>query len=135
MDMSRHLPRWINNTELQRLGGRYEGTVARVIEQDVYNRYSPKSGKQPEPVIVFADGYRLVPNITMRRLLVEKFGPDTDAWGGQNLIVVCRTLGGRDTKHLLFPDDGRPAWVTEHEGDDFTDAIGARDADDVEVER
>ncbi len=138
MDMSRHVPCWINNPELQRLGGRYEGTIARVIEQVVHNRFRPKAEKQPEPVIVFADAYRLVPNITMRRLLMERFGPETDAWVGERLVVVCRSAGGRETKHLLFPDNARdideqPAWVTEHE-EDVSDAIGAHDADDIEDE-
>jgi hypothetical protein len=31
-----------------------------------------KGEKQPEPVIVFTDGYRLVPNIAMRRLLMKR---------------------------------------------------------------
>lgn len=153
MDMSKFVPRWINNTELRRLGGRYQGFIERVIVQEVHNRFARKhrslrsetaagddgvTYKQPEPVIVFEDGYRLVPNIGMRRMLMERFGTDSDSWVGQPLIVVCRIDGaGRLTKHVLFPDEREeskePPWTIQHVTD-FSDPIGAHDDDSVDAE-
>ena len=70
----------------------YEGIIADVIEQPVRNRFT--ATRELEPVIVFEDGWRLIPNIGMRQTLVEFFGWETDAWVGRR-IVVYRTKTDR----------------------------------------
>jgi hypothetical protein len=112
MDMKRFVPCWINTDELQRIGGRYEGVIEQVFEQAVRNRFT--GVKKAEPIIEFEDGYRLVPNITMRRSLMERFGTDTDLWSGERIAIELRRTSRTDPfgvitdawrKHLLFPDD------------------------------
>jgi hypothetical protein len=97
--MTRHLRRWLNDAALRKLGGTYEGIVQAVSEETIRNRFTLT--KQIEPVISFDDGWRVVPNITMRRTLIELLGPDTDAWIGERLIVFRQRLEFHD------PDTGR----------------------------
>ncbi len=148
MDMSKHLPHWINNTELRKLGGRYIGVIARVIEQIVHNRYAAQ--KQKQPVIIFVDGYRLIPNIGMRRELIGRFGEETDTWSGQTLVVSCQRAETVDsstgvvrekwTKHLTFAGDRAlevttPDWVNDDVVlSDEVEPIGMRDEDELEHE-
>ena len=65
MDMRRHLKRWLNEGELQEMGGSYEGRISAVVEEELRNRFTVQ--REVQPVIVFADGWRIVPNIGMRR--------------------------------------------------------------------
>jgi hypothetical protein len=89
MDMSRHLRRWLNDAELaRREHGAYEGTIADVVEEVVRNPYTTR--QEEVPVVVFADGWRLVPNFGMRAQLVAMFGAETDAWRGKRIRVFRR---------------------------------------------
>jgi hypothetical protein len=85
MDMGRHLRRWLNDAALARLDGVYEGTIGDVVEEQVRNRFTAQ--REIVPVVVFADGWRLIPNITMRTALVEMFGSETDHWRGARVRV------------------------------------------------
>jgi len=97
MDMRRHLRRSLNVPDLQGLGGCYEGRIADVTEQEVRNRFTTKKEKQP--VIVFEDGYHIIPNFGMRRALVERFGSETELWRGERLRIVLRNLPrGKDSQ-------------------------------------
>ena len=70
-------------------GGRYVGVVAAVVEEVVRNPFT--TVRQPEPVMKFTDGWQIVPNVGMRRTLVEQLGPETDGWIGQQIeIERCR---------------------------------------------
>jgi hypothetical protein len=96
MDMRRHLRRWLNDAELQRLGDRHEGTIASVTEEEIRNRFT--ATRQFEPVITFEDGWRVVPNISMRRALVEALGPETDSWIGRRIVVHRHAVDRTDEK-------------------------------------
>src|SRR5262245_14469278 len=89
--MSKHLPRWLNDSALCGMGGRYEGVVAQVVEERVRNRFKRDVHGKPivasEPVIVFEDGWRLVPNIGMRKVMIDAFGLDSDGWIGRRLVI------------------------------------------------
>jgi hypothetical protein len=86
MDMSRHLPLWINSRLLSSMENRFEGTIIEVVEQTIRNPFTRQ--RQTEPVLKFEGGYRLVPNIGMRVALCEMFGAETDHWIGERVIVV-----------------------------------------------
>ena len=90
MDIRRHLKRWLNDGELQEMGGSYEGTIADVVEEQVRNRFTTR--REVQPVIVFYDGWRLIPNIGMRRALVEMFGPETNDWVDRRIRVFRRRM-------------------------------------------
>lgn len=95
VDMSRHLRRWLNDATLRRdFSGRYEGVIASVHEELIRNRFT--AVKQVEPVITFDDGWRLIPNIGMRRALIEFYGANTDDWIGRRIVVFRSET--RDTK-------------------------------------
>jgi len=83
--MSRHLRRWLNGTALRKMNDRYEGLIGEVLEERLRNRFT--ATKELQPVIVFDDGWRLVPNIGMRRALIEFFGPDSEDWIGNRVVV------------------------------------------------
>jgi hypothetical protein len=85
MDMNRHLRRWLNDKALSELGDSYEGRIAAVTEEQIRNRFTGQN--QLEPVITFEDGWRLIPNISQRRALIEFFGSETNEWLGQRLVV------------------------------------------------
>jgi hypothetical protein len=38
-------------------------------------------------VIIFEDGWRLLPNINQRRALIELLGPETEEWLGHRIVV------------------------------------------------
>ncbi len=95
MDMRRHLKHWLNDSELQEMGGAYEGVIAEVVEEQVRNRFTTQ--REVQPVIVFLDGWRIVPNIGMRRTLVEMFGPETDDWVERRIRIVRRRVARTST--------------------------------------
>ena len=97
VDMRRHLKRWLVNSDLQGMGGSYEGIIVDVIEEKVRNPFKAKH--ELNPVIVFLDGWRIVPNIGMRRDLVAHYGPETDTWTGRCIRIFLRPM----TRHS--PDD------------------------------
>jgi hypothetical protein len=91
MDMTRHLRRWLNDKALsENFGDSYEGRIAEVTEEVIRNRF--KGTKQLEPVVVFEDGWRLLPNINQRRALIEFFGPETEEWRGRRLVVFRHSI-------------------------------------------
>lgn len=85
MDMNRHLRRWLNDRTLRELGDAYDGVIASVSEEMIRNRFTAE--KKLEPVITFEDGWRLLPNISQRRALIQFFGADTGEWVGQRVVV------------------------------------------------
>ena len=64
MDMTRHLQRWLSLKDLEKFGDRYDGVIADVVESTLRNPFTKQ--REVQPVIVFEDGWRLVPNIAMR---------------------------------------------------------------------
>lgn len=88
--MRRHLKVWLNGERLAAMGGVYEGAVVDVVEEEVRNKV--KAVRETVPVILFADGQRLIPNQTMRVALVDALGPDTDAWRGRRLRIEHRRI-------------------------------------------
>ena len=97
MDMQRHLKRWLTISSLQGMGGSYEGIIVDVIEENVRNPFAKETQRQP--VIEFSDGWRIVPNIGMRRDLVAHYGPETGTWAGRCIRIFLRPM----TRHS--PDD------------------------------
>ena len=85
MDMRTTLPRWLKNEVLEELGGTYTGTVESVAVRQIRNPFTTEN--VDEPVVTFADGYKLVPNIGMRRDLMAMFGHETDDWCGREITV------------------------------------------------
>ena len=90
MDMRRHLKRWLTNSDLRGLGGSYEGIIVDVVEEEVRNRFKAKH--ELNPVIVFLDGWRIVPNIGMRRYLDAYYGHETDTWAGRRIRIFLRPM-------------------------------------------
>ncbi len=97
--MRRFLHRQLTNDELKtREGRRYEGTIMRVEEQRVTNKWRytrNEKGKLERlesdvPVIMFDDGWDWIPNLRARDLLTEAWGPNTDAWAGRRLAVYLK---------------------------------------------
>ena len=95
--MRKHLTRWLNHSELQEMAGSYEGAIVEVIEKNVRNRFTRQD--EVQPVIVLTDGWRVVPNVGMRRSLMEAFGSETDDWTGRRIRIFLRPMGGRDAGH------------------------------------
>jgi hypothetical protein len=85
MDMRKHVPRWLNSAALATMDDRFEGEIVDVREQQIRNRFTTE--RQLEPVIYFPDGWRLIPNIGMRKELVQLLGPETNTWKGHRLVV------------------------------------------------
>ncbi len=93
--MSRHLKNWINDAELQRRDGRYTGIIANVVEEEVRNRYTAR--REVQPVVEFDDGWRIIPNLSMRRALIEIFGtPETTRWIGRRIVIFRRRVERTD---------------------------------------
>jgi hypothetical protein len=113
--MTKFLKQLLNDRELLRLGGRYEGVIAAVHVEPMRNRFKGTTGD--EPVIVFHDGWRLVPNYGMRLLLIEHFGAESNDWIGRTVVVVRhlvdttdrRTgeIAGRWVRRIVLPESGR----------------------------
>jgi hypothetical protein len=112
VDMRKHLRRWLNNTALEQMGGCYEGVIATVLEEQVRNRYTAQ--REQQPVVAFDDGWRLIPNLSIRTAMIEAFGPETEDWPGRRMKVFLRrdrhtnkTTGemrDRLVKAVMFPD-------------------------------
>ena len=100
VDMTRHLRRWLNDKALiEHFDDSYEGRIADVTEEVIRNKWTGQ--KQLEPVLVFEDGWRLLPNINQRRALIEFFGPETDDWVGRRLGVYRHQVQRIDQKSGL----------------------------------
>jgi hypothetical protein len=97
MDMTRHLRRWLNDKVLREMGDTYQGRIVSVTEEQIKNRFK-KYEIQLEPVITFEDGWRLIPNITQRKGLIEMFGSETDDWIGCEVIVFRHRGQKTDSK-------------------------------------
>ncbi len=90
MDMRTTIPAWLNNAVIEERGGSYFGTVESVTMRQVRNPYTTEV--VDEPVITFTDGYRLIPNIGMRRDLMAMFGHETDDWCGREITVMLQEV-------------------------------------------
>ena len=90
MDMRRHLKPWLNDAELVRLGGEFEGRIASVVEETIRNRFT--ANRELQPVIEFDGGWRLIPNLTMRAALIERLGSETDNWIGRRVTIFRRRI-------------------------------------------
>jgi hypothetical protein len=88
--MRRHLKRRMNNSDLEQMGGQYEGVVVNVVLEEMRNRYTVK--REEHPVIVFEDGWRIVPNLGMRRALINSVGPESDDWIGGRVRIFLRPM-------------------------------------------
>jgi hypothetical protein len=128
MDMNKHLPRWLNDAALAGLGGRYEGTIAAVVEERVRNSFKRDGKGKPlvvlEPVIQFEDRWRLVPNIGMRKVLIETFGAETDLWVGRRVVVERHQTGtGKWEKKIQVGAGSMMPADIQHDDDDERDII------------
>ena len=100
MDMRTTLPRWLKNDDVKECGGTYTGTVDSVVVRQVRNKFTTET--VDEPVITFADGYKLVPNVGMRRDLMDLFGHETDDWCGREITVKLREQVSRRTGEVRW---------------------------------
>jgi len=91
MDMTEFLQRHLTNEVLlTREDARYEGRIARVERDRVFNKF--KFTKEPAPVIHFEDGWCWIPNIGARRTLTAAWGSETDDWIGRRMAVYLRVV-------------------------------------------
>ena len=95
MDMRRHLKHCLTNGDLEQMGGKYEGVIAEVIEEVMRNAYTTE--RRTQPVILFPDGQRIVPNIGMRQALINGFGSETDHWVGRRIRIFLRPMVRKTT--------------------------------------
>ena len=137
MDMRRHLKHCLTNGDLEQMGGEYEGVISEVIEEVMRNPYTTE--RQPQPVILFPDGQRIVPtralrrvgsawralcqNIGMRQALIDGFGSETDHWVGRRVRIFLRPMVRKNTNgnggqrfekavECLDRPDGQPGTTT-----------------------
>jgi hypothetical protein len=96
MDMRRRTGPWLSGAAVHALGGRYDGTIRDVVEQDVRNKWTGATTR--EVVIVFEDLKQLVLNQSTQFELMERFGPESDEWIGQTIAFVSRAVSSVDTK-------------------------------------
>src|SRR5207249_1196577 len=76
MNISKYTVKWLTGSALATMDGeRYEGIIADVREQILRNKYT--LAKESQPVVCFADGWQIVPNMQMRHALREKWGDET----------------------------------------------------------
>ena len=86
MDMSQFIPNPLTNEVLLRRPNlRYEGVIAAIGVEDVFNKW--KKTRTTVPVLKFADGAQWIPNLSARRTLMEARGPESDAWVGRRVAV------------------------------------------------
>jgi hypothetical protein len=85
---------WLNNGELARRGGAYVGTIVDVTEMMVRNPYTCQ--KVLKPVVAFADGQKLLPNIGMLRTLQNVFGDESELWIGKSVRVFQKRVERTD---------------------------------------
>jgi hypothetical protein len=120
------------------MGDVYEGVIASVAEQVVRNPFSAQRERQP--VIAFADGWRLIPNLGMRAALIEMLGPETDAWVGRRIqvfrrrveridrttgevrVVFVKSVSCRDRHARAVVSAAQPEVVVEREYADYDDS-------------
>lgn len=95
MDMRTTLPRWLKNEVLEELGRSYTGTVENVAMRRIRNPFTTEV--VDEPVITFVDGYKLVPNVGIRRDLKDMFGHETDDWYGREITVLLQEVVSKRT--------------------------------------
>jgi hypothetical protein len=91
MDMTKFLRLMLTNENLRdEFAGHYEGIVADVTEESVFNRWKLR----PEfvPRIQFEDGWAWIPNIGARRVLSKAWGNDSDLWIGRRLAITLTTV-------------------------------------------
>ena len=145
--MRRKLGPWLTGAVVHAMGDRYEGEIACVVEQEVFNRW--KSKTTLEDVIVFTDGMQLPVGRAMNFKLMDRFGYESTDWVGKRIVIVSRPIERTDAKtgeisvsweRVLLPPESpshsdalAPARVAEHEPD-LSDPIGAHDEDDIEAE-
>lgn len=143
MDMREKLGIWLTGSVVHALGGRYTGTIAKVIEQTVHNKW--KGATTLEAVIVFEDGKQLVLNRGSQFELMERFGYETDRWVGARISVGSRSVERSDKKtgevittwqKFLLPVHVAPASVADDEMDADDEIIAPADdeCDDLGVE-
>ena len=94
------LPQWLKNEVLEALGGTYVGVVESVAMRQMQNPYTTET--VDEPVVTFTDGYKLVPNIGMRRDLMAKFGHETDDWCGREITVRLQEVVSKRTGEVRW---------------------------------
>jgi hypothetical protein len=86
---------WLNRETLSAMPHeRFEDEIVDVVEEVINNRFAGK--KQPEPVIPFNDGWRLIPNLAMRQQLVTLFGHETNMWRGRHVVVYLHKVSRTD---------------------------------------
>ena len=90
MDMRRHLKRRMNNHDLEQMGGTYHGVIADVVVEEMRNPFTAK--REELPVIVFEDGWQLVPNLGIRRDLTDWLGSESDNWIGASIRIFLRPM-------------------------------------------
>lgn len=90
----------MTNEVLKALGGTYSGTVANIVMRQVRNKFTTED--IDEPVITFTDGYKLIPNIGIRRDLMAAFGHETDDWCGREITVRLREVVSRRTGEVRW---------------------------------
>lgn len=94
-DMTRHLKRWLTDTALVEMGGKFDDVIASVTDEEIRNRFT--AVKAIEPVVTFdQSGYRLVLNKGMLQSLIALFGPESNDWIGRRVYVFRRRL---ESKH------------------------------------
>ena len=93
--MRKHLKRNMNNSDLEQMDGSYEGVIVEVTLEEMWNRHRGK--REEHPIITFEDGWRIVPNIGMRRDLVDGFGPESEDWIGSRVRIFLRPMARKDT--------------------------------------
>jgi hypothetical protein len=85
--------------------------IINVNVQDLRNRWTSKN--EPQYVIEFADGHKLVLSNTMQDELVKRFGRDSDGWIEREIALGCvRDERRGQWNKVLLPEPER-AWVSE----------------------
>ena len=94
MDMTRLLKPYLNVSQLEALGGAYDGVIAAVSSQLLRNKFRAEMSE--EAVVSFLDGTRLVLNKTMLRQCIEWFGAESEHWIGRRVSVFLRRVESVD---------------------------------------
>lgn len=129
MRMSETLPtnNWLNVQAIVDMGGRFTDVISRVELSKMFSRHAQverlgkvtRGAEVVQPCIYFKTGYRLVPNLGMRRELINRLGDETDRWVGEELTVVIQRHQVTDertgeilkefyTRRLEFSDRANP---------------------------
>ena len=116
MDMRRHLrSHFVTNADLEVKGGSFESIIAEVLEEEMQNRY--RGQRELQPVIVFEDGKRLVPNMGIRHELIEALGEESDGWIGRRIRVFLRPVPRKSGQGAATTRFEKAAEVLEREAD------------------